>query len=313
MLAPAVPLPRETTGISSGGGAFQSRTGFGGLGLPRDAARAGLDLPGAGRSTTYNNAQQEQQQQQQQQQPSWRIINRLLGQAGFQALPLSGGLQDAPSDAAVRAAFAQVLAEYERRGMLLQSLLSESPPADSRTRVAEAALMEMEQALLKSNRQVAWLKSKLLKYRAYIERKRRERREQQQQQQEQQQQQRQREQPERQSQQEQRVGGSLQPQARAPQREGTIDSQIDWHQELRQLVTDLQIMLQVPDYRLLPERIRQLQREAENAIWLAEFADCVRSIVEEVLGPESHLSEEQVLDELEKWAVERVSAASEPA
>ncbi|KAF6003569.1 hypothetical protein F1559_002767 [Cyanidiococcus yangmingshanensis] len=221
---------------------------------------------------------------------SWRSINRLLGQAGFQALPLDAGLQATPTDTSVRLAFAQVLAEYERRGQLVQSLLGETQVGDDRTRVAEAALMELEQALLKSNQQIAWLKSKLLKYRAYIERKRKERREQQQQQQV-------ASQP--------RHGRQFASETEGPQRE-TME-------ELRQLVADLQVMLHVPDHRLLPERIRQLQRDAENAAWLAEFADCVRSIVEEVLSPESHLSEEQVLDELERWAVERVSTASEPA
>ncbi len=281
MVAPVAPVSHHYATVSSGAAAIQ-----------RDTERKGFETrtgPSAEPMASWGGRADEQS-------PSWRTINRLLGQAGFQALPLDAGLQSVPADASVRSAFAQVLAEYERRGQLLQSLLGDPSMGDDRVRAAEVALLELEQALLKSNRQIAWLKSKLLKYRAYIERKRRERREQQQQ-------------PTKQLQPAD-IGSCPVQQRRISEPD---EPPCDAAEELRQLVADLQLMLHVPDYRLLPERIRALQRDAENTAWLAEFADCVRSIVEEVLGPEAHLSEEQVLDELERWAVERVSLASEQA
>ncbi|KAK4534913.1 hypothetical protein CDCA_CDCA03G0938 [Cyanidium caldarium] len=227
------------------------------------ATSAALPVPGAAREKPDEGER------------SWRHVNRLLGQAGFGALTLDASHGGVPEDAAVRRILHEVLREYERRGELLQNLIESADADERRVTSTETTVQELERALMKSTRELALVKSKLFKYRAYVEKKKRERRP--------------------------AAQPAEMPAETAPR---PLDPQpAEW----QRLVADIATMLHVRDHRMIPERIAELQRIVDEAAWLADFAECVRGIVEEVGERGQELTEEQVLDELERWAMERLS------
>lgn len=245
----------------------------------------------------------------------WRYVNRLLGQTGFGALPLDARTGQ-PSDASVQHVLVHVLTEYDRRGALLQSLIDNAEFEDKRAERAEASLAELERALDRSNRALATTKAKLAKYRAYIERKWRERKA---------------AAAAADASHTAAAAAAAEPSNRA--QAGDIHAGADAETEMQRLMDDLKSMLRVDDHHVVTERVLELQTLVDEASWLAEFVECVRAIVEEgasapaaeettatatASGSRANLSEEQVLDELEKWAVERLQhdahqAASRPA